>query len=191
MSLDRGPIDEAVMQLVANLEEDRLLLEPQDLRRRIQALDELEGLLSHGGSITPALRRRAARLQCVLEARNSSLYSAIRRKIQRGEGEGGLTERGVPGDSARAAAVWLRKEGGYDYLDDLIAGVLMLEEPETGAVPLEPEMVPYQPTPARQVFDFIERAALTEKDVLIDLGSGLGHVTLLAAICTRAECVGI
>src|SRR6185312_16395705 len=28
-------------------------------------------------------------------------------------------------------------------------------------------------------------------DVLMDLGSGLGHVPLLAAICTDAQCIGI
>jgi trans-aconitate methyltransferase len=52
-------------------------------------------------------------------------------------------------------------------------------------------MVPYQPTPARHIFDFVHRTALTERDCLIDLGSGLGHVTLMASICTRARCIGI
>jgi len=52
-------------------------------------------------------------------------------------------------------------------------------------------MVPYQPTPARHISDFIGRAALTERDLLIDLGSGLGHVTLIAAICSSARCTGI
>nr|WP_283254741.1 class I SAM-dependent methyltransferase [Luteimonas galliterrae] len=37
----------------------------------------------------------------------------------------------------------------------------------------------------------IRRAALAERDVLIDLGAGLGHVALLAAICTGARCIGI
>jgi tRNA A58 N-methylase Trm61 len=52
-------------------------------------------------------------------------------------------------------------------------------------------MVAYQPTPARRLFDWIGRGTLTERDVVMDLGSGLGHVTLLTAICTRAQCVGI
>jgi hypothetical protein len=52
-------------------------------------------------------------------------------------------------------------------------------------------MVFYQPTPARHVFDVIGRTALTERDVLVDLGSGLGHVPLLASICTNARCIGI
>jgi SAM-dependent methyltransferase len=79
----------------------------------------------------------------------------------------------------------------YDYLDELISGVLQFEEPSPEIVQLELEMVSYQPTPARHIFDLIRRAALTERDFLIDLGSGLGHVTLMAAICSCANCTGI
>jgi hypothetical protein len=85
----------------------------------------------------------------------------------------------------------LMNRSGYDYLDELIRGVLQFEEPSAEAVQLESEMVPYQPTPARHIFDFIGRAALTERDFLIDLGSGLGHVTLMASICSSANCTGI
>ncbi len=53
------------------------------------------------------------------------------------------------------------------------------------------EMVSYQPTPARHIFDLIRQTALTERDSLIDLGSGLGHVTLMVSICTSASCTGI
>jgi hypothetical protein len=37
----------------------------------------------------------------------------------------------------------------------------------------------------------IGRTALTARDVLVDLGSGLGHVPLLASICTEASSIGI
>ena len=80
---------------------------------------------------------------------------------------------------------------GYDYLDDLILGVLRFEETGAAIAPATPEMVFYQPTPARHIFDLIHRTALAEQDVLIDLGSGLGHVPLLAAICTKARSIGI
>jgi predicted RNA methylase len=52
-------------------------------------------------------------------------------------------------------------------------------------------MVFYQPSPARHIFDLIDRAALTERDIVVDLGSGLGHVPLLVAICTPARGAGI
>jgi predicted RNA methylase len=80
---------------------------------------------------------------------------------------------------------------GYDYLDELISGVLQFERPSAEVVELESEMVSYQPTPARHILDFINRTALTERDSLIDLGSGLGQVLLIASICTGASCTGI
>ena len=59
------------------------------------------------------------------------------------------------------------------------------------SVAVAPEMVFYQPTPARVIFDLIDRIELTTRDVLVDLGSGLGHIPLLAGICTGARCIGI
>jgi 16S rRNA A1518/A1519 N6-dimethyltransferase RsmA/KsgA/DIM1 with predicted DNA glycosylase/AP lyase activity len=52
-------------------------------------------------------------------------------------------------------------------------------------------MVFYQPTPARHIFHMIAVTALTASDVLVDLGSGLGHVPLLVSMCTGASSVGI
>ena len=80
---------------------------------------------------------------------------------------------------------------GYDHLDELICGVLQFEEPAAELRQLQSEMVAYQPTPARHIFDLIRRTAINERDSFIDLGSGLGHVTLMASICTRASCTGI
>jgi hypothetical protein len=37
----------------------------------------------------------------------------------------------------------------------------------------------------------IRRTQLTAQDVFVDLGSGLGHVPLLVAICTDARAIGI
>jgi hypothetical protein len=52
-------------------------------------------------------------------------------------------------------------------------------------------MVSYQPTPARHIFDLLNRAQLTERDLLVDLGSGLGHVPLLTSICAGTRSIGI
>jgi Histone methylation protein DOT1 len=76
-------------------------------------------------------------------------------------------------------------------LDELIIGVLQFEEPDTTTVQPAAEMVFYQPTPARHIFDLLERTALIEDDMLVDIGSGLGHVPMLTSICTKARSVGI
>lgn len=126
-------------------------------------------------------------LHAHLESLNLRLYEEIRRDIDRGAGRCRLLEW-MPGPNSAADLAHGR---GYDYLDALISGVLQFAEPSPELVPLAPEMVAYQPTPARHLFDLIGRIAPTEHDCLMDLGSGLGHVTLITAICTSASCIGI
>jgi len=160
--------------------QDRSLRDPRQLGRRIEALDQLESALVHG--LLPSSSRGEA-LAAELEAINRQLFQALREDIRRGQGA----------ESLRAWAASLRgSDSGESYgpLDTLISGVLDLTEPPD-AIELEPGMVFYQPTPARHIFDFIERVSPTQADVVMDLGAGLGHVTLLTAICTDAHCIGI
>jgi hypothetical protein len=173
----------ALLRLVEELEQDRSLDEPDRLSLRVEALDRLEVYLNGDQSTEEVIYHRARALSARLEAANSELYRAIRREIQNGAGRDTLLS-------------WTHKSGvvqgeGYDFLDELIVGVFEFEEPGVEPVPLAPEMVFYQPTPARHIFDLIDRTALTGRDVLVDLGSGLGHVPLLASICTPARSIGI
>jgi hypothetical protein len=180
-------IENALVSLVGELEQDRSLGEPRHLRQRIEALDELDAYLADGQLIGTALHHRARAICAELESVNLRLYRAIRRDVQRGAGGGRLLEW-MPDWNG---AVGLMNCTGYDYLDELISGVLQFEEPSAEVVQLDSEMVAYQPTPARHIFELIDRTALTERDLLIDLGSGLGHVPLVASICTKARCAGI
>jgi len=161
------------LSLIEELEQDRSLHEPRHLRRRVEALDDLDAYLRDGQPVGTAVHHRARAIYAGLESVNFKLYDGIRRDIQRGAGGARLHEW-MPEGSGAANLVNSR---GYDYLDELISGVLQFEEPSAEVVQLEREMVAYQPTPARHIFDFIGRTALTERDFLIDLGSGLGHVT--------------
>jgi hypothetical protein len=183
--------------VLRELERDGRLYEPDRLRDRIEALDwldahfpdgELAGVAAAG--LETEIRRRARAITHRLEAANCALYQAIRGEIQRGAGRDALLRFAVDQGHGRGSA-GLRKPEGYDYLDDLLGRVLNLIEPASGGVALEAEMVAYQPTPARHILDWIGRAGLAEQDVVMDLGSGLGHVTLLTAICTQARSVGI
>ncbi|WP_266171900.1 hypothetical protein [Dyella subtropica] len=173
--------------LIETIEQDRSLSEPAQLRRRIDALDRLDAYLMDGpmqvhGASSTVLHVRAEQVRARLESINTELYASIRREIQ--QGTNGL----LP---------WVRideacsKGDSYDYLDELVSGVLAFDPPDESIAELPDEMVFYQPTPARHIFDMIDRASLTEDDVLIDLGSGLGHVPLLTSICTGARSVGI
>lgn len=176
--------------LLDELERDRSLREPGRMRERGEALDRLEihracGASGEGAPGPAQLRERVEALCAGFEAVDAELQQRIRRDVQRGAGAHALLE-------------WARSAGpdgdlpgdGYDYLDTLVSGILQIEEPDMPAAPMA-GMVFYQPTPARHIFGMLARTALDERDVLVDLGSGLGQVPLLAAICTGARCVGI
>jgi hypothetical protein len=188
----------ALQTFISELEQDRALREQNRLRERSDVLDRLETWricgLPHDASAEHAveaeLRDRIEALCADLEAIDYRLCQSIRLDIQRGAGARRLLEWAHADGSDQDAGSHSRGDS-YDYLDALISGVLQIDEPEVPLAGLAVEMVFYQPTPARHIFDMVVRTALNERDVLIDLGSGLGQVPLLAAICTGARCIGI
>lgn len=194
----KEPTD-ALRDLINELERDPALDKPDRLRVRCESLhrldawlvDEPSGLLDALSKtvVDHELGRRARLLYSRLEGANLELCNAIRRDIQTGAGPASLL-RLVQGQSGDQSGIRPTGEG-YDYLDELIGGVFQFEEPDDTGVELTVEMVRYQPTPARHIFDMIARTGLTERDVLIDLGSGLGHVALLVSICSGARSTGI
>jgi hypothetical protein len=169
--------------LVDALEHDAALREPDRLRERLDALDRIE-LLQLGGTRGPgAPSQRIAALREDFEALNTASFAHAREAIRRGAVPALLQQcldgpGHVDGD-------------GYDWRDELVEGVLQLRPPSPAASPLPADMVAYQPTPARHIFDLLAQARLGAHDVLVDLGSGLGHVPLLAAICSGAATLGI
>ena len=169
--------------LVEALEHDAALREPDRLRARLDALDRIE-LLQLGGTCgTDALAPRVAALREDFEALNAACFAHAREAIRRGAVPALLQQcidEGAPADG-----------DGYDWRDELVEGVLQLRPPSPAASPLPPDMVAYQPTPARHVFDLLARARPDAHDVLVDLGSGLGQVPLLTAICSAAAAIGI
>jgi len=187
----------ALRNLTRGLEVDRSLGELDRFRERVEALDRLDAYpldrqfpALDSKSIEASLYRRARALRAKLEATNLKFYDTIREEIQRGADPNKLLQWTVKSDKVGDA---IRPAPGdsYDYPDELVSGVLRFVKPDTPIVQLPAEMVSYQPTPARHIFDLIARTQLTDRDVLIDLGSGLGHVPLLASICASGRSVGI
>ena len=190
-------LTDALQRLVGQMENNRSLVEPNQLRLRLEALDRLDAYFPNtpeapfdAEAIEPGLYRRAEAICARLEAVNGELYETIRGEIQRGSPPDSLLRWLQP--SLDIEDVGSPADGlGYDYLDELISGVLQFEEPDARHIAREPEKVFYQPTPARHIFDLFGLAALTATDVLVDLGTGLGHVPLLVSICTPARSIGI
>ncbi|MBD8879580.1 hypothetical protein IHE49_03690 [Rhodanobacter sp. 7MK24] len=174
-------MSDALRTLIEALERDDALAEPTRLRERIEALDRLDAWMPVAGKWMP----RAQAIQRKLEAANATEYEAVRLAIRQGRGREAMRHRWRDGDGAASV-----RGDAYDWLDEWVAGVLPHGTPaEAEALP--PEMVFYQPTPARHVFDLLDRLQLGEHDTLVDLGAGLGHVPLLAAICSDARGLGI
>lgn len=182
----------SLQTLVTALEQDRSLDAPERLRERIAALDRLDAWLADGAASADAAAAytRAQALHARLEAVNRRLYDEIREAIRRGAGRDVLLRWARMLAQADAAHGDVSGDS-YDALDELVSGVLRLDPPDAEVAAPPDGMVFYQPTPARHVFALIARAALTGRDVLVDLGAGLGHVPLLAAICTGARGIGI
>jgi hypothetical protein len=187
--------DSGLYALVTKLEADSSLAKPGRLKSRIRLLDELDAYCGEGCAESsdgdPAWKRahkRARALQGRIETLNSAAYRTIRRKIR----------QGVTREKWRR---WIRLYGfetgapvpglGYDELDELVSGVLELHEPARAETHPEAEMVFYQPTPVRHIIDLIEVSRLSKTDVLVDLGSGVGHVPILTSIMTGSRATGI
>lgn len=182
------PLTDALQLLLEQLVHDHTLLEPNQLRRRLEALDRVDALLLPAETVGADLDRRVREICSQLEAANHHLYADIRAQIQCGKLDsllGWVHSLSHSDDKTAANGM------GYDLLDELIAGVLPLDEPDGEQLPLAPETVFYQPTPARHIFRLIEQAELRSNDVFIDVGCGLGHVPLLVSLFTPARSVGL
>jgi hypothetical protein len=181
---------------LSRLEDDCSLLQPEQLRERLIALDDLD---SGFGGFDPAdfmsctkarIHNRAKALRTRLEAANAVLFQSVRAEIAHG-GQSGILLQWLR-DSANQNQSTSRLPGlGFDSLDELVSGVLQLREPGEPNLQRSPEMVPYQPTPVRHILHLITASALAKDDVFVDLGSGLGHVPLLVSVVTGAQSLGI
>ena len=179
--------------LLARWESEALLFEPDQLRRRIEVLDQLEVYFpdpvdpacSFAAEDQPA-RERVRALRRQLESANAAVYEQVRSQVRSAARPFSLLLRWLEAFRAGHPAPGL----GYDPLDEFLHGVLQPQEPGMAAAP-GPERVFYQPTPARHILRLVEVSGLSDNDVLIDLGSGLGHVSMLASILSGCRSIGI
>lgn len=187
---------------IETIEQNAALYQETNFDSRVEAIDyiefniidRIEGLLQ---AIQPpaeliVLKQYAERVKRQLEAIDDNLFQRLRANIRRGACTGtalkGLIDKYVGPDSNGSQK---QDEIGYDNLDVFINGLLLSQ-----AVPLETkvreaEMVYYQQTPARIIFELAEKAQLTAEDVFYDLGSGLGQVPILVHLLSGATAKGI
>lgn len=172
----------------------RHLLQPEQLAMRLKVLDKLDAIIGDVDApiacSDPGLIACARALRSQFEAANNMLYDAAHAEIAL-RGDSSALDRllrdiaSVVGDEKHQLGL------SFDLFDEIVCDVLQLRGPiEAGLLP-SAEMTAYQPTPARHILDLITRCRLSSDDILVDLGSGLGHVPLLVSIRTGIRTLGI
>ena len=177
--------------LLSGLETDSSLMQPEQLRQRLELLDALDAGFGDFASepfendSNARTYHRIKAIRTRLEAMNAELYHSIRSEIMHGAQPHAL-RRWIQRPSSR-------EESGlaYDYRDEVLSDILQLREPRPTNLHSAREMVFYQPTPVRHILRLLEVTVLSEADVFVDLGSGLGHVSLLVSMLAGVESLGI
>src|SRR5690348_11587226 len=115
----------ALRTFVETLGQDPSLREPQSLRQRSEALDDLEACLTVEPQSGTTFHQLAKNIYAEFEAINFKLYESVRFEIQQGAGREVLLEW-MPDWNDPAT---FKKRISYDYLDELASGIVQLEEP--------------------------------------------------------------
>lgn len=136
------------------------------------------------------LQHQAQKLKFQLEEIDNMLFLMLQQEIKqkgyRGETFESLVKEYVSIENNKRP-----DEEGYDNLDIFINRLLSPQNIPEQSKLLEPEMVFYQKTPARIVFELVKRAGFTKDDVFLDLGSGLGQVAMLVNLLSGIRAVGV
>ncbi len=179
----------------------RHLLGAERLAMRMHALDDLDAIIGGPDLADQDLPPQMSHTEAELIARANALrshFEAVNERLC----EGARVEISDTGNSP-AMARWLAdliRDGktdqfrpglGFDLLDDFVSGVFQFRGPEESGPLSSREMVPYQPTPVRHILDLVAACRFSSDDLLVDLGSGLGHVPLLVSILTGVRTLGI
>jgi predicted RNA methylase len=137
------------------------------------------------------LKQRVGVIQRRLEAIDERLFRKLREGVRSGSYRGAELRRQLETYAGSGRGRRWQSSGAYDSLDALLGGVLLIEAAPEAAVERESEMVFYQPTPARIIFELVERAGLQKHDTFYDLGSGLGQVVILVNLLSGVTAKGI
>ena len=184
------------------IEKDPFLFEERNFEKRqegiefidFQILQQIDDLILKTGQAKRwlQLKLRAEKIKGELEKINFKLFQQLRERIRNGEIAGekfkNLIHDYIVFDLEDTEH---QDQIEYENLDVLVNGLSPFSEIPGQTRDLEPEMVYYQKTPARIVFEMIEKSPFQAEDVFFDLGSGLGQVAILVHLLTGLPVRGI
>ena len=184
-----------------SIERDDSVYEEAGFGRRLEALEAIEDSIlervdrlrvAHGGTeALVVLKERAELVRSRLEAVDERLFHRLREGIRSGSFRGLALRRQFEASAGCGRPDRVQNRNTYDSLDALVGGVLLAGAAPGEPAPPGPEMVPYQPTPARIVFELVDMADFRAHDVLYDLGAGLGQVVILANLLSGVRAKGV
>jgi hypothetical protein len=138
------------------------------------------------------LKQEALEIKQKLEQIDTVLFQHIRKEIRecshRGDAFLVLVKKYLGGDIFDNAN---KPKAGYDELDTFVNGLLLQTPLPEATLDRLPEMVFYQQTPVRIIFELAAKANLQPGDVFYDIGSGLGHVPILVNLLTGVLTKGV
>ena len=183
---------------IETIEKNPALYKEKNFNKRIEAIDSLEfQVIDQMEELlrkTPQpdtliwLKSRAEKAMSELEEIDNNLFKKLQANI-RVDGCAGKEFKNMVNEYFDLSLH--PQEPAYDNLDIFINRLLPFQSMPEQTKDLEPEMVFYQKTPARIVFELAEKAHFTKDDVFFDLGSGLGQVAILVNLLTGAKVKGV
>jgi len=202
---NRARVITAIEELSADIdaiEQDNTLYAEKSFEERAEAIDLLEFQLTEHleyllrettqpGELM-VLKRRVEKIKTELEEIDHVLFQKLRESIRGSEYRGTKFKKLVSGyfDLKPEISEW-QEAPGYDNLDIFINRLFSFQPIPEPTKSLEPEMVYYQKTPARLIFELADKVRFSKQDVFFDLGSGLGQVAILVNLLTGVKTVGV
>lgn len=191
-----------IQSYIETIEKNTSLYEEKNFDERIevidflgfQVIDQVEELLQKTTQPESLLllRSRAEKLKAELEAIDTKLFQSMQANIgsslYTGDAFRNLVREYV---DFGAADDEHPEEPGYDNLDIFINGLSLFQTMPEQTKELEPEMVYYQKTPARIVFELVARTHFRKEDVFFDVGAGLGQVAILVNLLAGIRTIGV
>jgi len=189
--------EDEILLCIKRIEGDLNLYHEKNFTQRQKAIDHIEidvldrikiiTSKSHSSKRMDSLSQQAVRLRRELEFVDMQMFDRLREKISTAESKRDLflalvreyVDLSLEGH-----------EGGYDNLDVFINGLLTSQTFPVETSVLEPDMVYFQKTPARTVFEMAENH-VTRNDVFFDLGSGMGQASILVNLVSGASAKGL
>ncbi|RWY52497.1 class I SAM-dependent methyltransferase [Mucilaginibacter gilvus] len=186
---------------IESLRGNSLLYQQKNFSARVEALDFIDfHIIGHIDALMPQisqpdelplLRQDADKIKTELEHIDNQLFEELRAAIQ----SDAYKKKGFRSLVEDFTDLNLLPNGeeeiGYDNLDVFMNGLLPDRALPVPVQTLEAEMVYYQKTPARLVFEMVEQIRFSGEDVFFDIGSGLGQVAMLVNLLAGVKAIGI